>query len=396
MYQMTVLFNLFRFHMQSIINLVNTTDINSLEEDPFEDASTDSSSTSVNHQKPSTWWEYLIFPFLNGGSGGSGGSGSSPGFHRVSPTFCYKPCIAKIFQVFVNNTFSYCEHSILNGLSILSDFSSITLNNYGGIIAVLYLIHKFSVFIDRKYKFSLIYRVPSHILGEMKGFDYPDSVPGVIILRDFISRKMNDILTGQPKIHWCNYMKYTIPAYYRMHKLCKRLGLVRVNRLNLVLDSVHHSYAGAGMKSILNEYYRFSSILVQITTAAYSPQHKRKVYRIFNILILGGIGVVVWYKCLNHFQHDILIPEPHARFKNPTAVVDGYERVTYWMNSEVYSIVDQAFKHEQPFNDIIPINKFWSLDGIYHKDQFRYIGLAVMIATFITTGILNTVPPTLG
>jgi hypothetical protein len=184
---------------------------------------------------------------------------------------------------------------------------------------------------------------------------------------------MMDILTGQPKIHWCNYMQYTIPGYVRMRKLCKRLGLVRINRLNLMLESMHNSYAGAGMKSLLDDYYRFSSILVQITTAAYSPQHKRKVFRLFNILILGGIGVVVWYKCLNHIQADIVIPEPHARFKNPTAVVDGYEKVTYWMNSEVDSIVDQAFKHEQPFNDIIPINKFRKLEGVYHKDQFRYI-----------------------
>lgn len=150
MNQITLLFNLLRFHMDDIINLVNTTDIYELEEDPFEDASTDSSSTSVNHQKTSSWWEYLIFPFLNGRSGGSGGNGSSPGLPRVSPTFCYKLSIAKILKVFVNHTYSYCSDSILNGFSILSDFSSFTLNHYGGIIVVLYFIHKFRVFIDHK------------------------------------------------------------------------------------------------------------------------------------------------------------------------------------------------------------------------------------------------------
>ena len=351
------------------------------------------SSTSGDHQIPSTLWEYFLFAFVNGG----GGSSCSPGSPGVPPILRYKQSIVKFFiklHIFWNNPYSCCEHAILNGLSILCDFSlnlfSFILNNYGWVAPLLYLIHKYTAFMYNKHKFTLEYRVPSHRVCSVENFDN-NTQKGIRNLWDFIRTKTYILLNTQPKVEWSDYMKYSCPHYFRMRKLCDSLGLVCVNRLNLVFDTVHHSYAGKGLKCLFDGIHRFSSILVQITTVAYSQQHKRKVYRIFQILVIGGIGVVVWYKCVNHFQQDIRIPEPHALFKNPTAVVDGYKRVTFWITEDLHKIVEHSFKNEPPFNEIIRINQYWgcSGDGILEKDRLTYIGLAIMIATFLTTGILK-------
>ena len=79
---------------------------------------------------------------------------------------------------------------------------------------------------------------------------------------------------------------------------------------------------------------------------------------------------------------------------NPTAVVEGYKKVTFWITDDLNAIVLNAFLREPPFREIIPLNQYWG-PSMIEKDRVTYIGLAIMIATFITTGILKTAHPML-
>lgn len=139
------------------------------------------------------------------------------------------------------------------------------------------------------------------------------------------------------------------------------------------------------MKSLLRE--SFSSILVQITTKFYSKQHRRELYGLFNILVLTGVGVVVWYKFQFINTVPPFIPESVESFQNPTAVVEGYEKVTYWTTKDIQPIVKHTFTHEKPFVDIMNLNQFWGHGRLY-KDQVTCIGTAIMVATFLSTNVL--------
>lgn len=362
------------------------------------------SSTRDNHQKLKNkynFWELMILLFRNGGGWRHGfGSIGSPG---LTPTERYQESLATFFiklNIFLNNPYNCCEQALLNVLSTSWDFSlnllSLIINNYGWVAPLLYLIREYIVFIKNKYYFTLQYRVPSHRVYGIDNFDYLNKERRVIKLMDFIRTLSVTLRESNPKVKWSNFMKFRIPSYYYLKNLCDRLGLVSVNRLNLSFDTVHHSYAGAGLKSIINNIYKFSSILVQIIT--YSQLHGRKVYTIFNILLIGGIGVVVWYKYLNHWRPTFIIPEPHAWFKNPTTVVEGYKRVTFWLSedpNQLHKIVRNTYLYNQPFTDIINLHQFWGWEGMemVEKDRVTYIGLAIMIATFLTTGILKTTMP---
>ena len=65
----------------------------------------------------------------------------------------------------------------------------------------------------------------------------------------------------------------------------------------------------------------------------------------FNILVLMGIVVVVWYRyvqCDNPFIIPQEIAHPLANlnaFKNPEAVINGYKRVTFLINKDIVNTV---------------------------------------------------------
>lgn len=372
------------------------------------DLENDALSTRENHQSGSTWKDYILFGIVNGGSD------SSPGSPGVSSTRQYKQCIASILiklHNLLNNYYSSSEHDIINGFSMCSDFSLdfllFLLNNPSCLLPViLYLTRKYSVLIYKKYNSGVLqYRVPSHRFCESANFNHINQKPGIITLRDFIKMKTHVITRTQPKVEWSNYIKYSIPSNYSLQKICDSLGLVSVNRLNLMFDTVHHSYAGAGLKCILKGIYQYSSILVQITTAAYSLRHMRKVYTVFNILLLGGIGVVVWHKCLNHGeQFPLIIPEAYAYFNNPTSVVEGYKRVSFWLTKDPSVILNELDLNEHPFKDIMELNKsegdsmkdLMELqlnksegNSMMEEDQVSYQRLAILIAFLITEWILK-------
>lgn len=107
----------------------------------------------------------------------------------------------------------------------------------------------------------------------------------------------------------------------------------------------------------------------------------------------------MWYKT----SYIPYIPDSSDYFQNPTVVVEGYIRFTFWMRQDVHKIVKHTFTHEAPFNEIDlehrEIEKSVKLVG----DPAAYIGTSIILATFITTNVLIplitanvVIPPTLG
>lgn len=179
------------------------------------------------------------------------------------------------------------------------------------------------------------------------------------------------------------------------------MGLVKANKLNLTWENVHNTYMGKGLKSLFCKKY--SSILVQLTTRVYSKVHKKHLTGFFHILVIVGFGVVVW----SHFTEHPHIPPDSYIFNDPTAVVEGYRRITYWMTKDIDQLVLRAFKQELPFSEILYKNDYLvSLMSQYKIEGGRFmlksemelavdlsrmvnIGTAIMIASFISTNILN-------
>ena len=358
--------------------------------------STDSSCTSVN--KTASSRDGLLLFGIVLGRGGGGGPGDSSGWRFQGVAWSI---IQKVYNSLLH-IFDVGEHGFISYLLCLSDplFSFLN-NNSDWIIPipVLYLIYEYFEWISTVYKIDLQFQVPSHRAYVTIFNNFWDRKPGIKTLKNFLRPEKGTRFIKDLEAPFCQYTNYTeyknfIDTYHRLHLLKEKLGLVSVNRFNLVLDTVHNTFAGVGLKGLNGEQY--TSTLVQTITKAYSRLHRRYRYGLFNILVTGGIGVVVWYKFVLDTGVPAHIPEAIASFQNPTAVVEGYERVTFWMTQDVQEIVKHTFKHEPPFNEIdLPTIE----DSKIMKDAPAYIGLAIMLATFITTKVLiplstNVVIPT--
>lgn len=357
--------------------------VDSLDKDSL---STDESRTSTPISRD--WMEkLLVLGIAWGRGGGSSSPGDSSAWH-IQGVGCY---IMKVYR-FLNNLLSGSEHGCISYLLCLSDqfFAFINLHFDWMIIPipVVYILYDFLYdyysYLSNVCKIDLQFRVPSYrtylsIFNSRKQnlciktfLNFLQPVKGTLFLGDL--KAAGGIYTNYTKYHF-------ISTYPRLHLLKDLFGLVCVNRLNLVLDTVHNTYAGVGLKCFYGHLY--SSILVQTITKAYSRVHRLEVYGLFNILVITGIGVVVWYKYVIHNGHPPHIPESIDCFKNPTAVVEGYKRVTFWMTQDIHEIVKHTFKYEPSFNDVdLPETH------ILDRDIPASIGTAIMLATFITTNVL--------
>lgn len=74
----------------------------------------------------------------------------------------------------------------------------------------------------------------------------------------------------------------------------------------------------------------------------------------FNILVTLGVGVVVWYKFVPGTNlpypvpEEILQPPVYSIFKNPSAFVEGYKRVTYFMRKDSFMNILKPANYEVP------------------------------------------------
>ena len=89
----------------------------------------------------------------------------------------------------------------------------------------------------------------------------------------------------------------------------------------------------------------------------------------FNILVLMGIGVVVWYRyvqCDNPFIIPQEIAHPLANlnaFKNPEAVINGYKRVTFLINKDIVNTVLSTFMNDPTFTEVFNVNQAENMDN---------------------------------
>jgi hypothetical protein len=272
------------------------------------------------------------------------------------------------------------DNCLLNKIILISEYvSDICVSYFGWLIPVCYLLYKSNYYFYVLYKLDLKFRFPLHIF-HTSSFQL-NEWHRIIELNDF--KKAKQIGTCEPMLRWSNFTKHNNFTYFkRLNRIKELLGVTRINKCNLALETVHNTYAGAGLKSLLTRVY--SSIVVQIVTKSYSMQHRRKMFCQFSILVISGIGIVVWYK---YQPHPPQAYSYHA-FQNPTAVVEGFRKVSYWMNNDIEAVIKNAFTHERPFNEIINLPQYWGT-SVIEKDQITCIGTAIIIATLMSLNLLH-------
>lgn len=266
------------------------------------------------------------------------------------------------------------------------------------ILPISYIIYEYRKFIYKVYHYDLQFRVPSqkYIVSlcnlqelTLRVITRDGTNPAILLEETTLLARMS------------KFYKNQILSFVRFRYIKDLMGLVKANKLNLTWENVHNTYMGKGLKSLFCKKY--SSILVQLTTRVYSKVHKKHLTGFFHILVIVGFGVVVW----SHFTEHPHIPPDSYIFNDPTAVVEGYRRITYWMTKDIDQLVLRAFKQELPFSEILYKNDYLvSLMSQYKIEGGRFmlksemelavdlsrmvnIGTAIMIASFISTNILN-------
>jgi len=153
---------------------------------------------------------------------------------------------------------------------------------------------------------------------------------------------------------------------------------------------------GRGLKGILSDT-EFYSAITQIRTCTFNKSNNKFVWGIFNILVLIGIGVVVWYRYVQSgYPSAIFIPQEIAEplgnfhtFKNPDVVINGYKRVTFLINKDIMNTVLSTFKHDPTFTEVLNLNEADNLDNqIATKHVLASADTAIMVASFIATKAL--------
>jgi hypothetical protein len=182
-----------------------------------------------------------------------------------------------------------------------------------------------------------------------------------------------------------------------LNRIMNSLGLVSLNNLTLSWNGIHNTHLGSGLKSLFGNAY--TRLLVQVTTWAYAHKLKGYFYCTFHILVLLGIGVVVWYKFTP--QDPLTLPLVDTKlqsfdcFKHPSSVVEGYKRITYWMTEDVVQTVYNNYRpYCEPFCRIVDVNQY-DMGEIAQSERMACIGTAIMIASFITANVIIpvTLPP---
>jgi hypothetical protein len=160
--------------------------------------------------------------------------------------------------------------------------------------------------------------------------------------------------------------------------------------------SINATEIGRRIQSLLEERVACCAI-TQVRTCIFHKSNKKFVWGIFNILVLLGIGVVVWYRYVpSDYSPAYWIPPEIAEplvnfnaFKNPDAVIDGYKRVTFLINKDIMNTVITTFKQDPTFTEVFNLNEANDLDNnIITKHVFASAATAIMVASFIATKAL--------
>lgn len=180
-------------------------------------------------------------------------------------------------------------------------------------------------------------------------------------------------------------------------KLVRQLGLRYMSCINnneFFYEYINLTDIGRGLKSILSDTV-FCSAITQVRTCTFDKSNKKFVWGIFNILVLMGIGVVVWYRYVQ-CDNPLILPQemdpPFANFdvlKNPNAIINGYKRVTFLINKDIMNTVLSTFMHDPTFTEVLNLNEADNLDNnIGMKHVLASAATAIMVASFIATKAL--------
>ena len=372
-------------------NAMFSTDSTTSENIKVNENDTSSWTTSENEKENDTlsWKEYLLAIIASSRPGG--GRPGSPGCSNIQILIARKKQM--LYTYLFYRFYKLLDNQFTGEMLVLcKQITNFILTNCFWLLIPIayYFISTISLYLNRDHKYSIEmqFKIPSQAIcstdllanGSKRSFiTFQNCIMTLTKMKRHI----------KPMLKWSIFLKRDIRSFNRLKGIKNTLGLVCVNRLNLVLDTVHQSYAGLGLKSLLTHEY--SSILVRIITQGYSRLHKKKYYGIYNILVLGGIGVVVWYKYRDSNKTHPMPSEPYDWFKNPTAVVEGYKRVTFWIQKDLEIYMKHAYTFEPPFNELVNLPIFWECwerGSQSDKQLMEGVCTAIMIATFMTTNII--------
>lgn len=183
----------------------------------------------------------------------------------------------------------------------------------------------------------------------------------------------------------------------RIHRIMASLGFTHCPRYSQLSEHslILESYLAAGLKYC--SVKQFASVLVQVGIMTYNKCARTYLWGVYNVLVMFGVGVVVWFK-LHPYPVDfdpypvleVLYPKDAFQlFKNPnTSGVDGWNRVVYHMlHDDLVNRVLSIYRNQPPFCDILPPSEY-VLDDVGKQQRYAAVGTAIIIATYIGANLV--------
>lgn len=349
----------------------------------------------------------------NGGSNG-GISETDSGAPRTGISYLIrsllKGYLSKITEVFPNiiptQFFDYMAITTdyINGIlasihafagSILPILGSITpclinqLYVYFFSLASVYVFERLVTFITACYRYvkfkdivklDLWVQVPTHLVDRLE-----------LLLKNPDLRNRNWIVTpiaGSWMTKENQYFSLT-----KLLRIKESLGIQHIGKMVIDCNTINLCFLERGLKSMNDRFGKnaFLSSIVQVVTKTFDHSTKKYVWGMFNTLVMTGVGVVVWYKFFPGTSFPSELPEgfmpapPYETFRNPKAVLPGYQRVNYILTKDIVETAISIYQKEIPFTDILPPSEYNIENNAVAAHNYACVGTAIMIACFIAT-----------
>jgi len=360
----------------------------------------------------------IIFPV--GGKGNNGGSNggiseTDSGAPRTGISYLIismlKGYLSKITEVFPNiiptQFFNYMAittdyingildsiHAFAGSISpILGSTTSCVINQlylYFLSLASVYVVERLVTFIPACYnryvnfkdtvKLDLWVQVPTHLIDRLE-----------LLLRIPDLRNRDWYVTpiaGSWMIKEDQYFSLT-----KLLRIKESLGLQHIGKMVIDWNTINLCFLARGLKSLNDRLGRnaYLSSVVQVVTKTFDHSTKKYVWGMFNTLVMTGVGVVVWYKFFPGTSFPSELPEgfmpapPYETFRNPKAVLPGYQRVNYILTKDIVETAISIYQKENPFTDILPPSEYNIENNAVAAHNYACVGTAIMIACMIAT-----------
>lgn len=324
------------------------------------------------------------------------------GIHNTEENSWFYSLICKILwvidKIMLKQFHDFCGTSIEYTLSLINHMSDIlgymttwSINHWGVYLAILtlYCFIRYTRYViaqineQNKTVYTILYSISAFHFAKVSQ------------IREGLENSNSwDDLVGVDKAWEFKENNHYLKRVFK--KLVRQLGLrSTITRNNdFFIDNFSFTEMGRGLKCLLLDR-GFCSAITQVRTCTFDKSNNKFVWGMFNILVLTGIGVVVWYRyvqCDNPFIIPQEIAHPLANFhafKNPEGVINGYKRVTFLINKDIMNTVLSTFMHDPTFTGVFNFNHAENLDNnIATKHVLASVGTAIMVASFIATKAL--------